>query len=279
MLFWFGMQLFAILIAVFALVAPAAAADGDARYLYAPLTEHLNIADAETLAVDNQVIAVQVDATLGSRLRLPPAPLAALVEGFAAESNARIAVEGLFFVPLTAEQRARATPLEVYNITRAISTLEGIEYYSASRGRYRVFYEESFVIDSPETKVRQADPLLPPATSIPVRDTQYLQQRDSSFGENIYRARYLHGEEITRLEIINLTTMYYTILPLVQPERLRTLFAAVPTERGVLFYGVSLIRVGSLLGLEERVVNSFTNRLRAVGEWFDDQLSERVSAN
>ena len=53
----------------------------------------------------------------------------------------------------------------LYNEMLALSTLAGIQYYSASRGSMRTFYETSQVIDGPSTKRNRPDPvhLRPPA--------------------------------------------------------------------------------------------------------------------
>lgn len=242
---------------------------------YDELTVHLTEIEAEQLDRDGQIVSVDFEFQPDSPLVLAPPLLAARIARFSAANAAGLSVEALFFTQLTDAERAAATPRALYNITRAVSTLTGIEYYSSSRGRERIFYEDSYVVDSPQSKVRLSDPLLLADMPIPVSDMQYLRQRDSSFGENVYRANYSYQNSITTLEIVNLTRMFYTIVPLVQPGQLRTLFAILPTAEGVIFYGVSLVElgVGGAFGLEERAANSFTNRLIAVSDWFADQVT------
>lgn len=242
---------------------------------YDTLIGHLTAIESERFAREGQIVNVNFEFQSDSSLSLSPAPLIEYITHLFPERGDNLVVEGLFFIRLTDEERAIATPHTLYNITRSVSTLTGIEYYSASRGRYRIFYEDSYVIDDPKSKIRQPDVLIPLDMPIPASDMQYLRQRDSSFGENVYRATYEYRDDIITLNIINLKTMFYTIIPLLQSEQLRTLFAILPTEDGIVFYGVSLaeLSVGGLAGLEKRVANSFTNRLIAVFDWFANELT------
>ena len=75
----------------------------------------------------------------------------------------------------------------LFNQVLALSTLTGIQYYSASRGTMRTFYESSQVIDGPDTKRVIPDPVYaePPAAL-----TLYARQKDLTFGDNLYRYDY-----------------------------------------------------------------------------------------
>ena len=68
----------------------------------------------------------------------------------------------------------------LYNILQSISSLKGIEYYSASRERMRIFYHDAYVIDSPEKKVKRDDPVM---YNIPGESVLFAYFKDSSFGK------------------------------------------------------------------------------------------------
>lgn len=160
----------------------------------------------------------------------------------------------------------------LYNILRKVSTMEGIEYYSASRGEMRTFYHESYAIAGPEDNTRIADPTV---TSIPRRDTIYVFQRDGSFGENIQRIDFEYNGKEILMSIVNLTTMVYKVVPLVSPENLRT-FVVIqprPDDNTIAFYGNLGVRVPGLFGMRNRARDSFYNRIVALHGWFADQLS------
>ena len=147
--------------------------------------------------------------------------------------------------------------------------MEGIEYYSASRERMRIFYEESYVINNPDDRDHRDDPLV---TEIPRTDNIYVYQRDSSFGRNVYSVEYRHRDDTFFMSMTNLTRMYYGIAPVVAPENLEIHLAVVETEEGYLFYGVTGVDVITLLGLEDRVKDSFSNRIEAIFRWFESRI-------
>lgn len=252
------------------LFAQQSRAAGSSPYRYDRITDHLSSLEIGMLSAENEVSRVDLESF---NLSLPPAPLVSRVNEFVVQDGNGIATEGLFFIPLTLQQQRQVTPIMLYNITRAVSTLEGIQYFSDSRGQYRTLYDISYVIDSPATQNRRDDPLV---TSIPSNDIRYLQQKDSTFGENIYRARYTHQDTITSVEITNLTAMRYAVLQSIDPEELRTLFSIIPTDRGLFLYGASLMQTDILFGLEERTASHLTNRLKAMFGWFEQSLAERV---
>jgi hypothetical protein len=167
-----------------------------------------------------------------------------------------------------AASRPAWTPAEqtaLLNGALAISSLEGIQYYSASRETMRTFYEYSRVIDSPESKRELPDPRyeeLPAALSL------YARQRDLTFGDNIYEYRYLTGPDSLIFVQRNLTALKIGIISAVRRDKLRSLVAVIDAEDSLLIYAVSLADAAALPGLGNRISNSFSNRAQAILGWF-----------
>jgi hypothetical protein len=163
----------------------------------------------------------------------------------------------------TGAQRAR-----LFNQTLALSTLTGIQYYSASRKTMRTFYESSKVIDGPDTKKAIPDPVYvsPPSTL-----TIFARQKDLTFGDNIYRYDYLTGPDSLIFVQQNLTTMNAGIIPAVGKNKLRTVMAVIDAGDSLLIYAASMAKAAAFPGLGERIGNSFTNRAEAVLKWFSGQ--------
>lgn len=196
-------------------------------------------------------------------VRLAPAYAAEIRDDLAA-LQPRIGVEALFLVdaPDAAEE---ITP-ELFRRMQAMSTMEGIEYYSASRDRMRILFHESYVIEGPDDRTRRPDPEV---TTVPREDTLHVFQRDSSFGRNVLELTYVTSEEAVRLRMRNLTQMFYQgIIPAVGPGGLGLNLVVVPLGERVLFYGNSAASPITLLGMEARVQRSFYNRLVALYRWF-----------
>ena len=183
-----------------------------------------------------------------------------------------VGVEILFYYPVR-QERLDDTDFrrDVYNVLRSVSTMEGIKYYSASRERMRIFYHESYVIEGPENRERVPDPTV---ETIPKDSTIHIFQRDSSFGKNVYEATYRYADGTYVLSLVNLTRMYYKVFPVVAPQNVKINLAVMLTERGIVFYGNTAVDVITLLGLQERVQDSFYNRLVAIYDWFKAQIKD-----
>lgn len=199
--------------------------------------------------------------------------LVTLAPAFAAqirEANLRIeptiGIEVLF---LMENRKGVGIDPELFTTMHAISTMEGLEYYSASRERMRTLFLESWAIDDPENERRIADPTF---GTVPPRSSLYIRQRDASFGTNVSRLDYETNARAIKLSMTNLSRMSYRgVVPAVAPEALSLNLVVVPLGDHLLFYGSSVARPFSLLGMQDRVQRSFYNRLVALHDWFDDQ--------
>jgi hypothetical protein len=153
----------------------------------------------------------------------------------------------------------------LFNGTIALSSLEGIQYYSASRKTMRTFYESSRVIDGPEGKGVLPDPFYPDP---PALLTLYARQKDLTFGENIYRYDYRAGEDFLVFLQENLTPMNAGIIPALGKNKLRSLVAVIDAEDSLLVYAASLAKAAAIPGMGERIGSSFGNRAEAILKWF-----------
>jgi hypothetical protein len=162
----------------------------------------------------------------------------------------------------------------LFNEVVALSSLEGIQYYSASRKTMRTFYESSRVIDGPESKRVLPDPFFsdPPALL-----SLYVRQKDLTFGDNIYRYDYRTGEDFLVLIQENLTSMNNGIIPVLGKNKLRSLVALIDAEDSFLVYFVSMAKATAIPGIKERVGASFTNRAEAVLKWITGRVDKAFS--
>jgi hypothetical protein len=153
----------------------------------------------------------------------------------------------------------------LFNQLLALSTLTGIQYYSASRGVMRTFYESSRVIDDPQGKKVIPDPVY---AAPPPGLTLYARQKDLTFGDNIYRYDYYAASDAFFFVQENLTALTAGIIPAVGRNRLRTVMAVIDCGDSLLIYAASMAKTASLPGMGERIGNSFSNRAQAVLKWF-----------
>jgi hypothetical protein len=194
------------------------------------------------------------------------------VDGIQAELEPGLFVESLYRYEKpagadgsTARRWTEDERLRLYNEVLALSSLTGIQYYSASRKTMRTFYEYSRVIDGPDTKRTLPDPVF---SAVPGELRIYARQKDLTFGDNIYQYDYLTGDDSLIFVQRNLTAMNAGIIPAVGKNRLRSVVAVIDAGDALLIYAASMARAVSLPGMGERIGNSFTNRAEAILQWF-----------
>jgi hypothetical protein len=164
----------------------------------------------------------------------------------------------------------------IYNQLLALSTLTGIQYYSASRGSIRTFFEYSNVIDGPENRIPVPDPVysIPPAFL-----SLYVRQKDLTFGDNIYRYEYVVARDTVFFVQENLTPLSVTVIPAIGKGNLRTILAIFDCGDLLLVYSVSMARAFLVPGMGERIGVSFSNRAEAILKWFSGRADMFFSAN
>jgi len=155
------------------------------------------------------------------------------------------------------------------NLLLELSTLEGLEYYSASRERMRTLFVQSYAIDDAEHGNRIPDPAV---SSVPARGELFMFQEDMTFGKNRLKVDYAITPSTIHMITENITTFSWGPLPLIKPGNLR-LHALVYKGKGfVLYYGNFGAKALSISVLEKRIYNSFYNRLAALYGWFERKL-------
>lgn len=234
----------------------------------ANLSDFVSKENAVLLEKDQKVIRVS---TGNIHTQLVPALglLKQLVDDIKVMLEPTIAVENLYLYKKPPAKIGTAwterEQLGLFNEIRAISTLSGIEYYSASRNKMRTFYEASHVIDNPVTKNPIPDPIdhiLPEETSL------FARQKDLTFGDNVYRYEYKTSAHSIIFLQTNLSTLSYGIVPLIKKENLKSLISIIDIDEGLLLYAVTFAKASTIPGIEGKIKDSFSNRTEAVYKWF-----------
>jgi len=164
-----------------------------------------------------------------------------------------------------AAQWSEIEQTSLLNQLAALSTLTGIQYYSESRKTMRVFYESSGVIDNPAKKNPLPDPVY---AALPDSLTLYARQKDLTFGDNVYSFNFYTGEDFIFFLQENLTSMNAGIIPAIGKNKLLSLVAVIDSGDSLLIYAAAMAKTVSVPGIGERIGHSFTNRAKAILEWF-----------
>jgi hypothetical protein len=205
---------------------------------------------------------------------LPLHPSSAAIRDAIGAEKPSVLVEAVFALhgAKPASPAARSAELaSIYGILRSLGSLEGIEYYSASRKTMRTFYAESYVIAGPESKARMPDPKAPAPGNLPAAETLYAFQRDLSFGANTYQYDYASYPDALILKSTNLTRMSYGLVPVMAPKALATRLLIVQADDGILFYAESGASAPGIF--KGKLEDSFSNRAEALFRWFSVKYS------
>ena len=139
----------------------------------------------------------------------------------------------------------------IYNTLRSIGSLQGIEYWSASRKTMRLFYEYSSLVAGPDDRTPVKDTRL---QTLPVVDeTLYARQKDLSFGDNRYRIILTHGKDYVTQSSVNLTGMSYGIIPVAGAGAVHVRLLVIPSDEGVIFYAVSTAKATVIPGIRGKL--------------------------
>jgi uncharacterized protein DUF6675 len=198
---------------------------------------------------------------------LPFGPLSEEVLRDIEGQDSTIGVEALFLIDLPEGLSANPDKdLLLFNLMNRVSTLSGIEYYSASRERMRTLFVQAYRVDKEGSTVPLEDLHY---QTVPASGKQIIFQEDKTFGRNYVETEYIYKEGRFLMQVRNLTTMRYYFLPLVRPGNFRMNLLILPEGDQLLFYGVSSVDSASLFGIEKSKKDSFYNRIKAMYGWFD----------
>lgn len=182
-----------------------------------------------------------------------------------------LGLESLYFIPYEKGDTPAAAYEKAAEILFSVSTMEGIEYYSASRERMRTLFTESTVTDAVESGASLDDLSFDRNR----RSADYLvRQTDLTFGTHVYRTKFEGDGETLWFSMVNLTKMRYKFIKMVDPEHLEIHLVLKPVRDGILFYGVCSVESISFFGLERNKKDSFYYRIEALETWFETQYRD-----
>jgi hypothetical protein len=160
--------------------------------------------------------------------------------------------------------------LRLYNAMRAVSTMQGLTYWSVSRGKERVLFTLCHAVAGPSDPSRLADPV---ASTLPATDRLYSLQVDQTFGRHFYLGTYDNRTDHLVVRTENLDVISYLLLPVMQPGGLVTVCVLVPFPDGILLAGLLCSKTGMPVVDRTGREASLLNRLVALSNWVASRLS------
>jgi len=219
---------------------------------------------------------ILVDTGHGTKPVLKPFGFASDAPSAVADSDRALRIEALAVLPAPggskpAERSTLPDTMRILTrILNSVNTMEGTEYWSASRQRMRTLYAEAYRVESASKRTRLPDPGDVPA--VPgSSQVFYAFLRDLTFGGNVMKYDVRLGDSFIEMANENVTTVRYYLLPLASPGNLRSGLLVVPCREGLLVHFLSTIDAIDIL--EKRVFESAGNKSLAVLGWFAKQTA------
>ena len=157
-------------------------------------------------------------------------------------------------------------------IACSIHSMEGLEYWSASRGKMRTLYAEADRVDSKDQRTILADPISL-ADLAPGNSWQFNAfLRDLTFGANVFSYEIEIGKSDLTILSENLTPIRYLLLPLVGPGGLKSRITVTINKEGLLLHFISTVDAAEIAA--KRVFESAGNKSLAVLGWFAQKAYE-----
>jgi hypothetical protein len=159
--------------------------------------------------------------------------------------------------------------LRLFNAMRAASTMEGLVYWSASRGKERVLFTLSHAVAGPSDPSPLPDPV---SSSLPAAERMYTLQVDQTFGRHFYLGTYENRADHLVVRTENADAISYLLIPVMQPGGLLTFSVLVPFPDGVLLAGLLCSKTSMPVVDRAGRAASLMNRLVALSSWVGSRL-------
>lgn len=225
----------------------------------------LGASDRRTLLSQNELtgFADTLAALPGGR----QAPFFGQIGSTVKVAHPTLAVEGFFLF----SRPAGLSDLKLYNAVQAVSTMEGLQYYSVTRKQWETLILGSWRVSPSNHEQKLSDPVF---SSIPSYQSAVIFQKDNKTGDGHSELTWRAGEKGSILiTFSNLDRLTWGILPLVEPGNMQMAFEVVPLQDKILVYGVLVGETAKLFGLEKSKNESFRNRMRALASWLGARVA------
>lgn len=159
---------------------------------------------------------------------------------------------------------------DISKILRSFSTMEGIEYYSNSRGKYDVLYKECYTISDLNKQTRVPDNTAENADGLKI----YMFQEDNSFGKTPYEVTFWQRENEVAMNAVNMGPLYVKFIKAVKPENVCMTLYVKEENENIFVYILAQANFASIPMVDGKIKDSLTARIEALFSWFVGQYNE-----
>ena len=249
------------------LILPICAQDTTVRTLEM-LTSSLN---SEELAILNdEDVVFRYGRERSGLFYTPMVPLSEIIVDRFKSLNPDVTVEALFKIPYPDDLPAAKVDRDMifYNIVREVSNISGVQYFSRTKNRYRILFDDVYAVD--EKKKPVEDPIV---YSIPEYDSFPIHMKEANLGRDYYLAEYHYDGQDMSFSLTNTTNMSF-LLKVVGEEDMQIDLLLMPLKDELIIYGYCGVKLANP-GFVKKIMDpfsSFFRRLYAMEIWFSNTL-------
>lgn len=177
-----------------------------------------------------------------------------------------VGAQSLFLLPFTPEGDSF---LFLANKLTAVSTMQGINYYSSTRGKTRTLFTRAFIPRVAGTKDAAPDPVF---RTPPDNLTLEVFLEDTTFGEGWYAMTLSTAGDCLLAGLTNKTPLSLGPVKVLDEEEMELILLVVPLPGELLLYASGTARLGKNSLLEKYVERSLYYRIQAMKEWLVEAL-------
>jgi len=193
-----------------------------------------------------------------------------------ATTDSNLIIEALVFLPSPAlgGSYSASSQIDALGLLfNQFSSLQGIQYWSASRKIMRTLYTDAFRVDNPNDKNKIKDPETIAEFRAILPQKTYIYQKDQTFSGIITEVQCAISQTTFLMTNTNVTPLRLIGIPVLSADGIRTGFLAAPSPEGIFLYFVTSIKSPSIG--RDRVFESASNKALALLHWFISAASAR----
>lgn len=175
--------------------------------------------------------------------------------------NVNLFIEKIYFIPANKISNSME---EIFFNFHKIETLKEVEYYSQSRKKIRLLFEDSYTVDTNKNKIPDIRPNY-------IANYFEVFQKDTSFGNMYYLAESRFSPNIIHFNLLSNSPLKLGIFKIIDEKSLQLTASLIKVEKGYIFYGTLRAELKDKIKIIKRNKDSMHNRLQAIYNWFEQE--------
>lgn len=202
-------------------------------------------------------------------LLTPKTKISKLSTDFCKENAPIFLIESLYLYKKP-ENSSEIDIKKASSIVKSISTLKGLEYYSASKKETKLLYSDAYVTD----KIKNGKKLPDPINDETDGKNVLVVLEDTTLGKNVYDYVFKQTDKEACFFSSNCENLYYGIIKVINADKMKVALTITDLGDCMVAYVVISADFFGFPGLHNKMYESFSNRADAMYKWFLNRIEK-----